>query len=143
MKALDEYSYQCGVIDCFNEMVRAGLKKIALSHPADSAVVRDGWLPFSREICQKYKTQFYIEDDPLITDLFPVSLNRGKYNLIFYKDTAALREYLDIKSEKKRLLEDNLYCGKARTEIAFRFGRLLSYPDEGILRLMAENQELE
>ena len=84
-----------------------------------------------------------MEDEPLITDLFPVSLNRGKYNLIFYKDAAALREYLDIKSEKKRLLESNLYCGKARTEIAFRFGRLLSYPDEVILRLMSENQELE
>ena len=27
MKLIDSYSYQCGVIDCFNEMVRAGLKK--------------------------------------------------------------------------------------------------------------------
>ena len=62
MKKIDDYSYQCGVIGCFNEMIHAGLKKIALSHPADSAIMRDGWLPFSREICQKYKTQFYIED---------------------------------------------------------------------------------
>lgn len=143
MKTIDEYSYQCGVIDCFNEMVRAGLKKIALSHPTDSAIQRDDLLPFSREICRKYKTQFYVEDDPLITDLFPVSLNRGKYNIIFYKDAAELQEYLDIKSEKKRLLTKNLYCGKARTEIALRFGRLLSYPDEGILHLIQENRELE
>ena len=36
MKKLDRYSYQCGVIDAFNEVVRAGVKRIALSHPADS-----------------------------------------------------------------------------------------------------------
>ena len=28
MKLIDSYSYQWGVIDCFNEMVRAGLKKL-------------------------------------------------------------------------------------------------------------------
>ena len=36
MKKLDEYSYQCGVIDAFNEVVRAGVKRIALSHPVDT-----------------------------------------------------------------------------------------------------------
>ena len=30
MKKLDGYSYQCGVIDAFNEVVRAGVKRIAL-----------------------------------------------------------------------------------------------------------------
>ena len=28
MKLIDSYSYQCGVIDCFNEMVQVGLKKL-------------------------------------------------------------------------------------------------------------------
>ena len=36
MKKLDRYSYQCGVIDAFNEVVRAGVKRIALSHPVDT-----------------------------------------------------------------------------------------------------------
>ena len=27
MKLIDPYSYQCGIIDCFNEMIRAGLKE--------------------------------------------------------------------------------------------------------------------
>lgn len=26
MQNIDPYSYQCGVIDCFNEMVRSGVK---------------------------------------------------------------------------------------------------------------------
>ena len=37
MRNIDSYSYQCGVIDCFNEMVYAGVKSLALSHPMDSA----------------------------------------------------------------------------------------------------------
>lgn len=33
MKKLDRYSYQCGVIDAFNEVVRAGVKrKIGRAH---------------------------------------------------------------------------------------------------------------
>ena len=31
---IDSYSFQCGVIDCFNEMVAAGVKSLALSRPA-------------------------------------------------------------------------------------------------------------
>ncbi len=58
MKEIDEYSYQCSVIDCFNEMVRAGLKKIALSHPADSAIVRDGLLPFPGKYAKNIKRSF-------------------------------------------------------------------------------------
>ena len=143
MKLIDPYSYRCGVIDCFNEMIRAGLKKIALSHPADSAAQRDQLLPYSREICRKYGTKFYVEDEPLLTDLFPISLNRGKYNIIYYKNEENIKEYLDIKAEKQKLLTKDSYCGKARVEIAYRFGKLLSYPDEGILRLIRENHELE
>ena len=41
MQNLDAFSYQCGVIDCFNEMVYAGLKTLALSRPMDTAQERD------------------------------------------------------------------------------------------------------
>lgn len=90
MKLIDSYSYQCGVIDCFNEMVRAGLKKIALSHPSASIEERNDLIPFSQEICQKYGTHFYAEDDPLLTDLFPVSLNRGTYHIVYWKKRRGL-----------------------------------------------------
>lgn len=36
MHEIDTYSYRCGVMDCFCEMVRAGVKSLALSHPVDS-----------------------------------------------------------------------------------------------------------
>ena len=58
MKKLDRYSYQCGVIDAFNEVVRAGVKRIALSHPADSREEAMELIPFSQQICQQYETIF-------------------------------------------------------------------------------------
>ena len=91
MKLIDSYSYQCGVIDCFNEMVRAGLKKIALSHPSASIEERNDLIPFSQEICQKYGTHFYAEEDvykrhsvlfpaplkPMIPKISPFSIERS------------------------------------------------------------------
>ena len=82
MRAIDEYSYQCGVMDCFCEMVRAGVKRLALSHPMETKVKRDAFLDYAKELCEKYGVQYYPEDDGLITDLFPVSMNRGKHNIL-------------------------------------------------------------
>ena len=143
MKPIDVYSYRCGVIDCFNEMVRAGLKKIALSHPTDTKEERDQLIGFSEKICQQYGNRFYIEDQPLLTDLFPVSMNRGKYNIIYYRDPADLAEYLSIKADKEKLLQSGTYISQERLSIAKRYGKLLSYSDEGILRLIEQNNEKE
>ena len=74
---IDSYSFQCGVIDCFNEMVAAGVKSLALSRPA-SREERDALIDFAHESCRRYGTKLYPEDQPLITDLFPLSLNQGK-----------------------------------------------------------------
>ena len=54
MKQIEEYSYQCGVMDCFSEMVKAGLKRIALSHPSSTKEIRDQYIPFAENICDKY-----------------------------------------------------------------------------------------
>ena len=143
MKPIDVYSYRCGVIDCFNEMVRAGLKKIALSHPTDTKEERDQLIDLSEKIGQRYGNRFYIEDQPLLTDLFPVSMNRGKYNIIYYRDPADLAEYLSIKADKEKLLQSGTYISQERLSIAKRYGKLLSYSDEGILRLIEQNNEKE
>ncbi|WP_079698976.1 MULTISPECIES: hypothetical protein [Oscillospiraceae] len=143
MKELDRFSYACGVIDAFNEVVRAGVKRMALAHPCPSREERDSYLPFAEKICSQYGTRCYAEDEPLLTDLFPVTLNRGTYNLIFYKNESDLEEYLALKAQKARLCAAGAYRDEARREIAEGFGRLLSYTDEAIGRLIEENKEKE
>ena len=53
MKEMDKYSYQCGVMDAFNEVVRAGVKRLALAHPCDTLEERDSYLPYAQQLCEK------------------------------------------------------------------------------------------
>lgn len=143
MKKLDGYSYQCGVIDAFNEVVRAGVKRIALSHPVDTKEEAMELIPFSQQICQQYGNHFYLEESPLLTDLFPISLNKGKYNIIYYRQEEDIQQYLALKKRKQQLLEQQAYQGEARRQIAVDYGKLLSYSQEAIERYLAQNKEKE
>ena len=101
MSKIDAFSYKLGAADCFCEMVRAGVKKIALAHPCDTREERDSFLTEYEKLCQEYGVKMYQEDEGFLTDLFPVSLNKDRFNTIFYQDDAVLKAYLDLKAEKK------------------------------------------
>lgn len=141
-RSLDAYSYQCGVIDCFNEMVKAGVKTLALAHPCSTQQQRDSYIPFVEEITKKYQTFYYLDDDPLITDLFPYSLNKNTYNILFYKDEQYIQRYQALKEKKKQAIDSHQYH-QLRKEIAYEFGDLLHYSDETIQRYIDSNQEKE
>ena len=139
---IDMFSYQLGAADCFCEMVRAGVKKIALSHPCDSQEERDSFLPEFDKLCEKYGVHYYVENAAFLTDLFPLSLNQGKFNVIFYQDESALKEYLDLKADKEKAISTGTYA-ECRENIAHQYGKLLLYTDEGIQRLLDANTEKE
>ena len=139
---IDKFSYQLGAADCFCEMVRAGVKKIALSHPCDTKEERDSFLPEFDKLCEKYGVCYYVENESFLTDLFPLSLNWDKFNVIFYQDETVLREYLDLKAEKEKAVAAGNYAN-CREDIAWRYGKLLSYTDEGIQRLLDANSDKE
>ena len=62
--------------------------------------------------------------------------------MIFYQDEAALQEYLGLKAEKEKTIAAGSYDDR-RKDIAWRYGKLLSYTDEGIQRLLDANSEIE
>ena len=139
---IDQFSYHLGAADCFCEMVRAGVKKIALSHPCDTKEERDQFLPEFDKLCEKYGVHSYVENESFLTDLFPLALNQGKFNVIFYQDESVLGEYLGLKAEKEKAVAAGNYAD-CREDIARRYGKLLSYTDEGIQRLLAANPDRE
>ena len=143
MKDIDSYSYHLGAADCFCEMTAAGVKKIALSHPCNSKEERDSFLEDFDRLGVKYNVKYYPEDDPLLTDLFPVSMNKGKHNVIFYCEDRYLEAYLQLKRDKQEMLDNGTYTGDNRKQLAIRYGKLLSYTDEGIERLLNKNNEKE
>ena len=85
----------------------------------------------------------YVENDSLLTDLFPISMNKDKFNIVFARDPKDLELYVELHVRKQKLIEQGKYHGAARKEIAVEFGHLLSYTDEAIERLIAANTELE
>lgn len=131
-------AYQMGVIDCFNEMVHAGLKRIAMSHPCKTKEERDSYLEFCDRVCGQYGTGWYGEDEPFLTDLFPEMLNKDTYNIIFYRLKEDLDAYLALKERKSKLVAEGRYEGNERYRIAFEFGKLLSYTEEAIYRKICE-----
>lgn len=81
MQHIDLYSFHCGIIDCFCEMVHAGLKPLALSEPLPSAAECEAYLPFVETCTKKHHILFYLEPDSFVTDLF--SFEKTKEKRIF------------------------------------------------------------
>lgn len=138
---MDAMSYQCGVIDAFNEIVKAGVKDLALSHPASAKEIYE-LLPFVISITQKYGTSYEVENDLLITDLFPFTANKGKTVILFWKDPIVIEKYHELKKWKAYSLKHGTYH-ETREEIAKEFGKLLSYSEKAIDRMIRENMEKE
>ena len=117
LDSLDLFSYQCGVIDAFNEVVKAGVKRIALSHPVSTREEALSLVPFSEKICAQYGNHFYFDENPLLTDLFPISLNKGKFNIIYYRKEEDIQLYLSLK-------EKNLSFAEREEKAAHRIRQL-------------------
>lgn len=146
--SIDIYSHALGVCEAFCEVVRAGVKRIALSHPfTEDELHRDlhgeDFFAACNQIAEKYDCKAYRLKEPVLTDLFPISLNLGKQNVVFYRDPKNIEELLSIQSEKNALQTAGKYEGEPRRALAVRFGHLLSYSDEAIERYLRNNNELE
>ncbi|OYX10660.1 MAG: hypothetical protein B7Z16_18255 [Algoriphagus sp. 32-45-6] len=128
-----DFQKESGQIESFAEMVKSGVKPLALGPPMTSAEL-DLFMPEVERISQKYGVSFYREADLVQTDLFPISSVAGKEVVLIYKGNT-LKAYEDLKQE---LAKDNLTAERKR-ELSRRFGRLLGYPTERINDLLAEN----
>ncbi|MGD9346416.1 MAG: hypothetical protein PVH84_11165 [Candidatus Aminicenantes bacterium] len=135
---MDSRSYQLGVIAAFSEIVAAGVKKLALSAPLTPEEMA-GLLPESKRIAEENGVLLYLEKDFCVTDLFPEDITAGKHVLLIYCDPVK-EEYLALKREKDELVKTGRYRGEARRNIARKMGRLLSYPEAHIEKLLRKDK---
>jgi len=134
---MDQYSYELGVVGGFSELINAGVKRLALSAPLSTREM-DQFMVDAEKIADRYSVSVYREPDLIGTDLFPADVALNKDVLLLYRGTT-LEEYLSLKSDKAKLKKNGDYDGKARIEVARRFGRMLSYSPREINRLLAQN----
>jgi hypothetical protein len=133
---IDRKSFELGVITAFAEVVSLGVKKLALSSPL-APDEYDELNEAAEHIVEKYGISSWLEKDFLVTDLFAEDIARDRYVLFLYADDGVLEEYLALKRRKKELEDSGGYDATARREIAFAFGRLLSYPDGKISEMLS------
>ena len=138
---IDDRSYQLGIMGGFSEVVRLGVKTLALSEVM-SPEEMDDVMDDAAVIAERNKVEMWRETDFLVTDLYPADVAEGKHVLLIYTGDT-LDRYLQLKADKAALVDAGDYEGAAREEIARRFGRLLSYPDAVIDELLQQDKRIE
>lgn len=138
---IDERSYKLGIMGAFSEVVRLGVKTLALSEVMTPEEM-DDVMEDAAIIAERNKVKMWRETDFLVTDLYPADVAEGKHVLLIYTGDT-LDRYLQLKADKAALIEAGEYEGEAREEIARRFGRLLSYPDAVIDDLLGQEKRIE
>ncbi|MBA7468512.1 hypothetical protein GH157_05170 [archaeon] len=134
-KEIDWRSYQLGVIAAFAEVVDNGCKRLALSSPMTGEQF-DSVIEDIREIAAKRDLILYVDDDFLETILFDHEPIRGKTVIHIVADQATVDEYLGLKEKKTRHAEAGTLTDDVEHEVAWGLGRLLSYDDDSIKRLL-------
>ena len=136
-REIDQRSFTLGGLSTFAEMVRVGVKTLALS-AAVTPEEMDDLVADAERIAGEEGVLLYREPDLIVTDLFPANVAEGKHVLLIYQ-SATLGDYLALKQRKSELVASGAYTGEARRDIARQFGRLLSYPDANIEELIDKN----
>ncbi len=135
---IDQRSYQLGVIGAFAEVVGIGVKRLALSSAMPPAEM-DALIDEAEIIIARNDALSYRETDFLVTDLFPEEISAGQHVILIYNDPVK-DEYMALKERKHKLIDEGRYQGEERKEIARAMGRLLSYPEERIERMLSESE---
>jgi hypothetical protein len=131
-------SYYAGSVSTATEFVSYGCKKLALSATLSDEELAL-LLPHAENKADEYGIPFYVEKDLLVTPLFSATIAEGKTVILFAYNKEMLDEYFAIKaSREKAIAEDRLK--DVEVELGWRFGRLLSYTDETIERLLGEEK---
>ena len=126
-----------GAVIAYSEAIGFGVKQLGLS-----SVYSDEELEIMLKVInfasEKYGTLLYVEPYLLKSKLFRRDIAEGKTVVVIANNQKVLDEYMEL----KRLKEESDEKGKPEElelEIARRFGKLLSYDDKTIERLIAKN----
>jgi hypothetical protein len=84
----------------------------------------------------------YVDDDFLETKLFDPEHTRGKRVIHIASELATIDEYEALREEKRRRIEEGTLMDEVDTEIARGLGRLLSYSDEAIEKLLSRYRKV-
>lgn len=133
----DLHSYYAGINMAFAEVVGAGCKRLALSSPYSPELAEE-MLPATKYAAAEYNVKLMVEPMLLVSKLFPRDIVKDKTVIVIAHDQTVLDEYMSLKRLKERSDSEG-NPEELEHEIAHRFGKLLSYDDDTINRLLASH----
>ena len=133
----DVMSFMAGTNLAFSEAVGLGVKKLALSSPYSDEQL-GVMMKVTEYSSERFGTVYLPESNLLESKLFPRDIARGKTVVLIAHDQSVLDEYASLK-ELKRKSDAKGNPEDMELEITKRFGRLLSYDEAAIERLIAKN----
>ena len=133
----DVMSFMAGTNLSASEAVGMGVKKLALSSPYSDEQL-GVMMKVTEYSSERFGTVYLPESNLLESKLFPRDIARGKTVVLIAHDQSVLDEYASLK-ELKRKSDAKGNPEDMELEIAKRFGRLLSYDEAAIERLIAKN----
>ncbi len=134
-RAIDWRSHQLGAIAAFAEVVDNGCKRLALSSPMTREQF-DSVIDDIREIAANRGLILHVDDEFLETILFDHEPIKGKTVIHIVAKQATVDEYLGLKEKKRMHAEAGTLTDDVEHEVAWGLGRLLSYDDDSIKRLL-------
>ena len=132
----DSHSYHAGINMAFAEVVGAGCKQLALSSPYSKEYAEE-MMAATEYAANVYNVILHVENDLLVSKLFSEDVAKDKTVIFIARDHGVLEEYATLKTMKR---ESNKKGNpdELEYEIARRFGKLLSYDDSSIERLLSK-----
>ena len=134
-REIDWRSHQLGAMTAFAEVVENGCKRLALSSPMTQEQY-DSVIEDIREIAANRGLILHVDGDFLETILFDHEPIRGKTVIHIVAKQATVDEYLGLKEKKRKHAEAGTLTDDVEHEVAWGLGRLLSYDDDSIKRLL-------
>lgn len=137
MRTIDPYSYHCGVMDSFCEIVGAGVKPMALSHVFASPEERAEYRDYAEKMAAQYGILLQEEDHLPVTPLFPAEACEGAYVFLFIGSREILERYTALRDRIAQLRSTGRYDVPAQLEAARQFGQLLGYQPGAVERMIS------
>lgn len=130
----DKHSFHSGILLAFAEVVGSGCKKLGLSSPYTPDFA-DEMKEVAEFASKKRGVIFYAEDSLLDSKLFRKDVAKDKIVYLIAQNQEVLDEYSELKAMKSESKEKGNPV-EMETEIAVKFGKLLSYDEASIKRLI-------
>lgn len=134
---VDRYSYYLGITTAFVEMVAMGCKRMALSPPYTDIELTALSVP-TQQIVDEYRLAILVEPHLLITPLFPTDAAAERTVIIIARDQATIAEYQALVRQRAAAVAEQRLADRAE-DLAWQFGRLLSYSDAAIQQLLTNH----